>query len=324
LEKLVRPHILGVLLIDGFALMSYASVIEAYRAANALAQQQLYSWRHISADGLPVKASNGATITPDHSIADKLSCETLFVIAGGDPSSFSDSKTFAWLRRHASRDVTLVGVSGGPFILARAGLLHDHRMTIHWEHWPAFVEQFPLHQVESSLYVIDRKRVTCAGGVAGLDLTIELIERERGHALAARVREWLIGAKPRASDALQRPSLRDRYRVNDDRLLKALARMEAAVEYPASRDDLAQLAGISVRQLERLSSTLLGRTLHQTYLAIRLAQADLLLRKTGMSVTAVALSCGFRSSSHFSHAFSAHFKESPNRRRTAALTPGKV
>ena len=38
---------LGLLLIDGFALMSYASVIEAFRAANALAGRTLYRWSHI-------------------------------------------------------------------------------------------------------------------------------------------------------------------------------------------------------------------------------------------------------------------------------------
>lgn len=306
---------LGLLLIEGFALMSYASIIEPYRAANALAKQPLYQWVHISPDGRPVRASNGAIITPDQGLKEKLSCDTLFVIAGGDPAQFSDAKTLAWLRRQAARNITLAGVSGGPFILARAGLLNDHRVTIHWDHWPAFTEVFPLLQVEPSLYVIDRKRVTCAGGIAGLDLTIELIEREQGHALASQVSEWLIGAQPRAAEAPQRQSLRERYGVNNDRLLKVLAEMEVAVEDIKSRDALAQLAGISVRQLERLFVSLLGRTLHQTYLTIRLQQADQLLLKTGMSITAIAMSCGFRSSSHFSRVYSEAFRCSPRQRR---------
>lgn len=310
-----HPHTLGVLLIGGFALMSYASIIEPYRAANALAKRQLYRWVHVSTDGRPVQASNGATVTADQSVRQVLSCDTLFVIAGGDPASFSDGKTFAWLRRIASKNTVLVGVSGGPFILAKAGVMKDHRMTIHWDHWPAFVEAFPLLQVEPSLYVIDRRRMTCAGGIAGLDLTVELIEREQGHALASRVSEWLIGAEPRAAEAPQRLSLRDRHGVNDDRLLKVLAEMEAAVEKPRSRDHLARVAGISVRQLERLFTKLPGRSLHGTYLDIRLTQAEQLLLKTGMSVTEIALSCGFRSSSHFSRAFKKRFGEAPNTRR---------
>lgn len=309
---------LGVLLIDGFALMSYASIIEPYRAANALARRQLYKWIHVSADGQPVSASNGVTIIPDQGLREKIVCDTLFVIAGGNPATFADARTFAWLRRLASRSVTLVGVSGGPFILAKAGLLDDYRLTIHWDHWPAFVEQFPLLRIESGLYVIDRKRMTCAGGIAGLDLTIELIEREQGHALASQVSEWLIGAEPRAAAAPQRQSLRDRHGVNDDRLLKVLAEMEAAVEHTKTREALARIAGLSVRQLERLFERLLGRTLHQTYLEIRLQQADQLLQKTGMSITAIALSCGFHSSGHFSRVFGDRFQQTPSARRHAA------
>lgn len=314
------PQTLAVLLVEGFALMSYASIIEPYRAANALAQRPLYRWLHVSIDGRPVRASNGTVITPDHGLKDRLACDTLFVIAGGNPAGFADARTLAWLRRQAARNITVAGVSGGPFILARAGLLNDHRMTIHWDHWPAFVEAFPLHQVESSLYVIDRKRVTCAGGIAGLDLTIELIEREQGHALAGRVSEWLIGAKPRAAEAPQRQSLRDRYDVNDDRLLRVLAEMEVAVEDIQPREALARVAGLSIRQLERLFVRLLGRTLHQTYLDIRLKQADQLLLKTGMSVTAIALGCGFRSSSHFSRAYRDAFGQAPRVRRQASGT----
>jgi transcriptional regulator GlxA family with amidase domain len=309
---------LGVLLIDGFALMSYASIVEPYRAANALAKEPLYRWVHITKDGRPVRASNGTTINPDQSVTQKLSCETLFVIAGGDPASFSDARTFAWLRRLASKDTVLVGVSGGPFILAKAGLLQDHRLTIHWDHLPAFVEAFPLHQVEPSLYVIDRRRMTCAGGIAGLDLAIELIEREQGQQLAGRVSEWLIGAEPRAAEAPQRLSLRERHGVNDDRVLKVLAGMESAIEKTRSREEFAGIAGVSVRQLERLFVKLLGRTLHETYLNIRLDKADELILKTGMSATAIALNCGFRSSSHFSRAFKARFGHSPSvRRRTS-------
>lgn len=308
-------RVLGILLIDGFALMAYASIVEPYRAANAVAQRPLYKWLNISPDGRPVRASNGITITPDQGLKEKLVCETLFVIAGGDPRTFTDAKTFAWLRRQASRNTTLAGVSGGPFILARAGLMNDHRMTIHWDHWPALMEAFPLLQVESGLFVIDRKRVTCAGGIAGLDLTIELIERDQGHALASKVREWLIGAKPRAAEAPQRQSLRDRHGVNDDRVLRVLAEMEAAVEKVKSRENLARLAGLSARQLERRFEAALGRSVHQSYLDIRLGAADQLLQKTGMSITAVALSCGFRSSSYFSRVYKAHFDCTPRSRR---------
>jgi transcriptional regulator GlxA family with amidase domain len=303
----------GLLLTDGFALMSYASLVEPFRAANVLAGTTLYRWQHISIDGRPVAASNGANIIADRAVGDPLDCDTLFVFAAGDPASFSDARTFAWLREMARSGTTVGGVSGGPFLLAQAGLLDGYRATIHWDHQAVFAERFPIVALTPGLYVIDRRRVTCAGGTAGLDLAIELIEREQGHALAARVSDWFIRTEIRGADKPQRLSLRDRYAITNDRVLKALAHMEAMVEEPASRAELAGIAGVSVRQLERLFLAQLGETVNQAYLRIRLNQAEDLVRKTGLSGTAIALACGFRNSSHFSRVFKSRFGHPPSR-----------
>jgi AraC family carnitine catabolism transcriptional activator len=315
------PRTLGLLLIDDFALMSYASIIEPYRAANVLAGEMLYRWLHVSMDGRPARASNGASVAADQAVGQPLACDTLFVFAAGDPASFRDAATFAWLRDIARRGATLAGVSGGPFLLARAGLLDGYRATIHWDHRPTFAESFSEIAIEPSLYVIDRRRVTCAGGTSGLDLAIELIEREQGHALAAKVGDWFIRTQSRAADQPQRASLRERYGIANDRVLKALARMEATVEEPEPRRELARVAGVSLRQLERLFARYAGESVNDCYRRIRLEQAIQLLSKTGLSVTSVAIACGFRSSSHFSRAFKSHYGVSPvqGRRQSRGL-----
>lgn len=308
---------LGLLLVDGFALMSYAALIEPFRAANNLAGETLYSWVHVSVGPRSAQASNGATILADQQVGAALDCDVLFVFAGGDPATFEDGATFGWLRGLAGRGVALAGVSGGPYLLARAGLLEGHRATIHWEHAAAFREAFPDIALETGLYVIDRRRMTCAGGAAGLDFALELIERDHGHALASRVGEWFIRTEPRRAERPQRLSLRERYGVRHDGALRALAAMEAAVEEPLTRQALSQIAGISIRQLERLFRSQLNATVAEVYLRIRLEQADRLLRTTGLSVTAVAVACGFVSSSHFARVFRNAFDRSPGADRRA-------
>ena len=234
-------RLLGLLLIDGFALMSYASVIEPFRAANTLAGRELYRWIHISIDGRQVQASNGASILADCAVGEPMTCDTLFVFAAGDPAAFADARTFAWLRKLAASDVRLAGVSGGPFILARAGVLAGYRATIHWDHQPAFLDAFPTLAIEPGLYVIDRRRLICAGGTAGLDLAIELIEREHGHKLAAQVSEWFIRTEARSASRSQRLSLRERVGISNDRVLRVLAEMESRIEEPVGRQDIAKL-----------------------------------------------------------------------------------
>ena len=308
-------RLLGLLLIDGFALMSYASVIEPFRAANTLAGRDLYRWTHISIDGHAVRASNGASILADQAVGEPIACDTLFVFAGGDPAAFTDAKTFAWLRRLARLNIRLAGVSGGPFLLARAGVLAGYRATIHWDHLTAFQDAFPTLAIEPGLYVIDRRRLTCAGGTAGLDLAVELIEREHGHKLAAQVSEWFIRTESRAAGKSQRLSLRERVGVSNDRVLKVLAEMEARLEKPVGRRELAEIAGVSLRQLERLFASHLHEALSEAYLRIRLQKAEELLRKTGLSVADIGAACGFQSNSHFSRAFKARFKSTPRSMR---------
>src|ERR1700760_853015 len=89
------PVRIGFLLIDGFALMSYASVVEDFRAANVLSDRLLYEWKHISIREGFVRASNGARIRADAQINDPLSLDLLLVCAAGNPALFHDKRALA-------------------------------------------------------------------------------------------------------------------------------------------------------------------------------------------------------------------------------------
>ena len=313
---------LGLMLIDDFALMSYASIIEPFRAANILSDAPLYSWRHFSVDGGPARASNGVDIVVDGVLGRNEPLDILFVCAGGNPSAFSDHATLARLRHAASRGTRIGGVSGGPFILGRAGLLDGHRCTIHWEHEAAFSEAFPHLAVEHGLYVIDGNRLTCAGGIAGLDLAIELIGLAHGPALAIQVGEWYIRTQPREGGGEQRLSVARRYRVSHPGIIASLTAMEGHLDEPIPQSELARIAGVSLRQLERLFATHVGRAIGQEYLRLRRNAAMQLRPETPLPRVEVAVACGFADVSHFSRAFRARFGQSPIRaRRNAAAGP---
>ncbi|MBM3613730.1 MAG: AraC family transcriptional regulator, partial [Alphaproteobacteria bacterium] len=170
-----RPRDIGFLLIPGFALIGYACAVEPCRAANVLSGRELYRWRHVSPDGRPVAASNGVTILPDQGIDRPLEVDELYVCAGGNPAMFADAATFAWLRAQALRGVRVGGISGGPYVLARAGLLDGYRFTLHWEHVPALAEEFPRLSPTRSVFEIDRDRATASGGTSALDMMVARI-----------------------------------------------------------------------------------------------------------------------------------------------------
>jgi len=308
----------GFLLIPGFALMSYTAALEPLRAANLIAGQTLYRWWHVAPQAKPVTASNGVAIIPDAGVSSERDADLLFVCAGGNPATFNDKATFAWLRRLARRGMTIGGISGGPYILARAGLLDGHRATLHWEHQPAFSEDFPEIEVTPSLFEIDGNRITCSGGISALDMMVALIERDHGHELAAAVGDWFLHTHIREGMGPQRMDLRFRLGVTDEKLLRVLRQMETSIETPQSRGHLARIAGVSVRQLERLFRRQLGRGIHAHYSSMRLERARQLLRETTLPILDVAVATGFGSSSQFARAYGRAFGETPSHARASA------
>ncbi len=238
------PFRVGLLLIDGFALMSYASVVEPLRAANLLARRPLYELRHIPGVGETATSSVGARVPGQGRVGEPPAFDLLLVLAGGDPAAFHEPRIFAWLRRAGRLGVPLGGVSGGPVILARAGLMERRRMTVHWDHAPALAEISPSLMIERSLYVIDRDRVTCAGGTAPMDLMHALIARHHGTLFARQVSDWFLHTDIRPSGGPQRAGLVERHGTTNPALLDAIEAMETHIADPLDLGQLARVAGV--------------------------------------------------------------------------------
>lgn len=314
-EQTRTPYRVGFLLIPGFALMSYASAIEPLRAANLLSSKTLFTWNHISPDGKQATSSSGASIACDASPATAPELDLVLVCAGGNPASFSDQRVFAWLRRCDALGIAIGGVSGGPYILARAGLMKERHMTVHWEHAAALAEDYPDLMLSRALYIVDRNRLTCAGGVAPLDMMHALIAGRHGNAFATRVSDWFLHTEIRPAGGPQRASMTERYGVHRAELVAALELMEHNLGQPQSRRAVAARIGLSTRQLDRLFANEMGIGFSAHYRNIRLERARDLIRQTTLSITEIALACGFTSPGHFSHSYRKKFAVTPSRER---------
>ena len=308
----VRVRRIGVLPIPGFAALSYASTVEMLRAANLLSRERLYDVINIGPEDGPVQSSGAMQVACEARVGTEIDLDYLFVVAGGDPMSFDDARIMAWLGRVARKGVQLGGVSGGPVILAKAGLMAGRRMTVHWEHAAALAELSPQLMIERTLYVIDRDRVTCAGGTAPIDLMHALITRHHGAPFARLVSDWFMHTEVRPSAGPQRAGLVERVGCNVPAVLDAVEMMETHVADPVKLGDLANAAGVSPRQLNRLFHDRLGRSTMGYYRDLRLETARALLRNAPLSLTEIALATGFANSSHFSTVYAQAYGEPPS------------
>jgi transcriptional regulator GlxA family with amidase domain len=191
------------------------------------------------------------------------------------------------------------------------------RMTVHWEYAAALAEVAPDLRIERTLYVIDRDRMTCAGGTAPMDMMHALIASHHGRAFAREVSDWFMHTEIRPPTGPQRSSLVERVGTQSPAILDAVEAMEGNITDPLSLPHLAQIARLSPRQLNRVFRQHLGQTTHAYYRRLRLDKARNLLRNSALSLTEVALATGFASSSHFSRAYRAEFGQPPSRYRSS-------
>ncbi|QIE47482.1 GlxA family transcriptional regulator [Pseudohalocynthiibacter aestuariivivens] len=292
--------------------MSYAATAEPLRAANLLAGRQLYDIIPVGMGTGAVFSSGAASVTAQARVGDDLALDYLFVIAGGDLSGVSDPALLRWLARKARSGTVMGGVSGGPVILAQAGLMAGRRMTLHWEYAPALAELSPDLQIERTLYVIDRDRMTCAGGTAPLDMIHALIASQHGKGFARQVSDWFMHTEVRPPIGPQRAGLVERIGSHTPAVLDAVSAMESHVADPLDLAQLAVISGVSPRQLARLFRAQLGQPVMQYYRSLRLERAQSLLRNSALPLTEIALATGFANSAHFSRSYAAQYGQPPS------------
>lgn len=310
------PETIQFLLLPGFSALGFISAVEPLRVANRF-RGALYRWQVLSLDGGPVQASNGMSVNADQALSDRERGGMLLVVAGFEPLACYGPVLQQALRRVEHDGGTLGGIDTGALVLAEAGLLDGYRATLHWEALEAFKERYPRLQATQELFEIDRRRITCAGGTASIDLMLNLIAQAHGSELAIQVSEQFVVSRIRPRQDHQRLEIATRYGIRNKKLVKVIGEMERNTEQPLNTQVLADAVQVTRRQLERLFRLHLDDTPSGFYLRLRLDKARQLLRQTDMSVLEVGVACGFESASYFTRCYRARFERCPREDRLA-------
>lgn len=318
------PYRVGFLLVENFTLIALATAVEPLRVANQLAGTELYSWKLLTATGEHARASDGITMVPDASIQEDHSFDLVIVVAGIDVTrSFSRQET-AWLKQMARRHVLLGAVCTGPYVLASAGLLDGYTCSAHWECLEAIQEGFPRVQTNNHLFTVERERMTCTGGTVPMHMILSLLARRHGQELSNAISHMFVCDRVREDSEQQPMPMHPKLACAQPRLAEAVQLMESNIEEPIELQELATLAGISRRQLERLFLKHMGCTPSRYYLRVRLNRARRLLKQTSCSIVEIASMCGFVSATHFSRCYRKTMGRAPKYERMEFFTPTRA
>ena len=296
-------------------MIALSNAVEPLRMANILTGKTVYEWSIASLDGTPTPASNGLQLAPTVPLDSIKSVDILFVCGGVDVQSAVSPQVLSALRRFADRRTPLGALCTGGYALAKAGLLDKYRATIHWENLSALREEFPRILLNDQLFTIDRDRFTCSGGIAPLDLMLNLVKSQLDARIAQLISEQFILDRMRNDRDRQYVPLRAQIGVSHDTLIKVAQLMEANIEKPLSLDEIATSTDLSRRQIERLFKRHLNCVPNRYYLQMRLRRARELLLQTSMPIIDITAACGFQSPPHFSRCYRAQFGCPPSAER---------
>ena len=313
IAPVAEPVQVTFVLLPKFTMLAFSSAIEPMRIANQLTGQILFRWQVLSLDGQPVACSNGVPVMVDGSITGTQPDGLVLVCSGVEPEDQVTTALGDWLRGLWRRGRTVGGLCTGAYALAKAGILKDRRFTLHWENIAGFSETFPGLQAARQVFCIDDRIMTCAGGVAAADLMLKLIHDRFGIGLSQEVMNMCLLTGRRTESDEQTTSLAARLGTRHEKMIEAVAFLESRIEEPFDLDACADQLKLSRRQIERLFNRYLGVTPVRYMNDLRLQRGRALLAETDMSVTDVAIACGYASTSHFSKSFRVKYGVSPYR-----------
>ncbi|CAE6930406.1 HTH-type transcriptional regulator CdhR [Pseudomonas sp. THAF187a] len=308
-RETIQTSCVGFILLEHFSLPAFTQALDTLITAN-LIQSQAFATRTFSLDGGSVTSDLGLVICPDaRASGEGLAELDLLVVCGGLRTALRDMPELGQLLKQAQhKGIALSGLWNGAWFLARAGQLDGYRCTIHPEHRAALAEIAKDSQVTSESYIVDRDRLTAASPTGAFNMVLEWINQLYGRHLADAVVDILAFEESRYRRA--RPALHEKM---SEPLREVINLMASNIEEPLTVAQLAQYAGRSPRQIERLFQEQLGTTPLRYYMELRITESRRLLQHSELPIVDVGLACGFVSPSHFSKCYASFFGYPPSK-----------
>lgn len=180
----IRSRHIATVLFEGFELLDVFGPLEIF---GMLPEQ--FTMSLVGPLAGPVRSSHGPRVVADFSYHDAPPADVVLVPGGiGNRTLFNDKAFLAWLAEWASSAELVASVCTGSVMLSCAGLLKGHSATSNKRLFAWAAEHGDdVEWVPQARWVEDRNRWTSSGYAAGMDMTLAIIARLHGEALAMQV-----------------------------------------------------------------------------------------------------------------------------------------
>lgn len=307
-------HRIVVLLLEQVLPLDFAIPVHVF----AREAPEFYAVRTATVDGRPTGVAGGLTVVPDGDL-DLLSWAQTVIVPGygAAASTRLDLMTVSMLQAAARRGARMVSICSGAFALAQAGLLDGLTATTHWSLAADLAARYPSVSVDPAVLFVDNGAVLTSGGVtAGVELSLHILRKDLGPAIANHVARRIVMAPRRDGDQAQFIETSP-VPPGDDLLAAAQQWMLSHLDQPITVAQMATRASMSPRHFYRRFQDATSRTplawLHEQ----RIARTKELLETTDLPVEEIAARVGLGSPANLRAHFRRATSISPSRHRRA-------
>lgn len=228
---------------------------------------------------------------------------------------------YKWLSKRTDKNTRrIASVCAGTFVLAKAGLIHNHKVTTHWEMTEKLQKAFPLLRVDTNPFYIKDGHIYTSGGVSsGIDLSLAMVEEDFGKEIAIQVARELVVYLYRPGYQSQFGSLLPS--IESSSLSQKLRNW--VLEHLGETLDVRRIAdhlNMSPRNFTRVFHKQTGTPPAKFVEKVRVEHARKLLEDTDCSLEHIAEMCGFGALSSMRRTFLRLLNTTPSDYRRAFRT----
>ena len=311
----MRTIRIGILGYNGVAAMNLANSIHAFATASRIAESNGIDARYqtdlLSIDGNDISTDSGLVVHASE--VDPAEFGTLIVPGGSALLEETNRNRLAeYVSLLAPKAKRIAALCTGAYALAATGLLNGRRVATHWAYARDLADRFPKLRVNpNAIFIRDDRFYTSAGGTAGLDLIIALIEEDLGDQIALAVARQLLVYRQRDGGQRQFAETPTIDTNRHGRMGQLVEWIQAHLEDDLSVTNLARQVCLSYNELVLQFREAFNSTPAAFVKALRMYESRRYLL-CGDNVTAVAKRFRFRSLGYFVQEFTWRFGITPH------------
>ena len=277
-----------------------------------------------SLDGKPPVSDGGLAVVPQKAIRDIRETDLVFIPdAGFEPRLMIEKHRalIPWLRKLHAGGTMIAAVCSGVGILAATGLLDGRRATTHWAMTEPFRQLFPGVEWRTDVFITEDRGIFTGGGIySSIDLSLYLVEKLCGHAVAVECAKALLIDMPR--------TWQTEYAVlplttshTDDAVRKVEQWLQRRYSEDFRMQEVAGKFGMTSRTFERRFRAAVGQSPIAYLQKVRISAARRMLESGKRSIQQVSSSVGYDDVAFFRALFKRQIGVSPAAYRERFGTP---